>query len=92
MIMRLYKSILWFLGFAKGEYITYMMQRQEKRLGVLWWLLIAATLAIITIELHTWTSQLLFSVLIFPLNFTVILLVWHVVKSPGAKQATTIEK
>jgi len=77
--MWIYRKLLWFLGFASGEYITYMMRRQEKRLGVLWWLLVAMTLAGSTLLLHTWLNQVLFTVLLFPVHFLAILLVWHVV-------------
>lgn len=46
MIMKVYRWALYVLGFPAGEYITFMWRRQEKRLGVLWWLLVASTEAL----------------------------------------------
>lgn len=74
--------ILWFLGFPKGEYITFMLKRQEQRLGVFWWLSIGATLGYLTVLLHTWLNQIWFSILVFPVNELALVLVWHVVKTP----------
>jgi len=43
MILKIYHAILWFLGFVKGDYITYMLRRQEARLGVWWWFMVFGT-------------------------------------------------
>lgn len=79
---KLYKKILWLLGFASGEYITYMLKRQELRLGVFWWLSIGATQGYLATLLHQFLSPFWFAILVFPSNQVLLLLVWHVVKTP----------
>jgi hypothetical protein len=75
--------MLWILGFARGEYITYMLKRQSSRLGGLWWLFIALTISGITVIMDKCLTALLFTILLFPVHFLIILLVWHVVITPA---------
>ena len=74
---KIYKSILWILGFESGEYITYLWRRKAKRLGVLWWLLVASTQGFAIITLNYWHSAFR-----IPVQFAVCLLIavifWHV--------------
>lgn len=79
----IYKALLWFLGFKNGEYITFMLKRQELRLGVLWWLLVATTQAAITVIMRNYLSEVWFTALIFPVNIITVILVWHVVRTPS---------
>jgi hypothetical protein len=75
--MKIYKSILWVMGFEKGEYITYLWRRQASRLGVLWWLLVASTQGFVIVFLDSWHS-----VLRIPTQIVACLLIavifWHV--------------
>jgi len=83
----IYQKLLWLLGFKTGEYITFMLKRQEQRLGVFWWLTIGATLGYLTILIHTWVkSPVWFSILVYPVNELALVLVWHVVKTPGVPE------
>ena len=76
-ILKLYKYLLYVMGFETGEYITYLWRRQAKRLGVLWWLLVASTEGFAVVSLHYWQS-----VLRIPTQYAVCLLIavifWHV--------------
>lgn len=80
-IYKIYKKLLWLFGFANGEYITYMLKRQEVRLGVFWWLSIGATQGYLATILHQLLPPLWFAILVFPANQILLLLVWHVVKT-----------
>lgn len=81
-IFIIYQKLLWLLGFPTGEYITFMLRRQEARLGVFWWLSIGATLGYLTVLLHQWTNPVWFSILVYPVNELALVLVWHVVGTP----------
>jgi hypothetical protein len=81
-IYKIYQKILWLLGFPAGEYITFMLKRQELRLGIFWWLSIAATQGYLTVILHQFVSTAWFIVLVFPINEIALILVWHVVRTP----------
>jgi hypothetical protein len=74
---KIYKALLWLMGFESGEFITYLWRRQAKRLGVLWWLLVASTQGFAIILLDSWHS-----VYKIPVQFVVCLLIavifWHV--------------
>jgi hypothetical protein len=74
---KIYKAFLWVMGFESGEYITYLWRRQAKRLGVLWWLLVASTQGFVIISLNYWLSAWR-----IPIQFVACLLIavifWHV--------------
>lgn len=90
MIMKIYRALLWFFGFARGEYITFMLRRQEARLGVWWWLLVFATqgsgIVLSDLFLHLPWS------LVVTLGLTIIVgvLAWHV-DNAKIPDETTIE-
>jgi len=77
MIMKIYRALLWFLGFTKGEYITYMLRRQEARLGVWWWFMVfgTQTIAILAVQLAPWWWPEILTVIVTAL---VGWLAWHV--------------
>ena len=81
LIYRLYLRILWIAGFPAGEYITFMLKRQERRFGIKWWLLIAITQSYAIALLHAIVSTGWFVVLLYPVNITILILVWHVVNT-----------
>jgi len=77
MIMKIYKAFLWICGFPSGEYITFMWRRQEARLGVLWWLLVASTESLAIVLLDRWQSH--WNVLVtFITCFVIAIVFWHV--------------
>jgi len=41
----IYHAFLWFCGFQEGEHISDMLARQKERLGWVWWLFPALTIA-----------------------------------------------
>lgn len=77
MIMRIYRAILWFLGFTKGDYITYMLRRQEARLGVWWWFIVfgTQTALILAVQMAPWWWPDILTIIITAL---VGWLAWHV--------------
>lgn len=79
--MTVYKAVLWFLGFERGEYITRMLKRQEIRLGLIWWLIISASISGVTMLLHQVLSTLWFAFVIYPVGMLGFILIWHVTKS-----------
>ena len=74
---KIYKAILWVLGFESGEFITYLWRRQAKRLGVLWWLLVGTTQGFAIVFLDSWESAYR-----IPVQIVVCLMIavifWHV--------------
>jgi len=86
LIFKIYQKILWLAGFPGGEYITFMLRRQEARLGLFWWLSIGATIGYITVLLHNYLSTPWFILSIFPVNELCLVLVWHVVRTPEPNQ------
>ena len=77
MIFKAYKWILYVMGFPAGEYITFMWRRQEKRLGVLWWLLVASTEGLAIVSLDLWHSNWRVPVQ-FVVCFLIAIVFWHV--------------
>jgi hypothetical protein len=77
MIMKIYRAILWFLGFTKGDYITYMLRRQEARLGVWWWFIVFGTQTALILAVQTtpwWFPQILTIIITALVGW----LAWHV--------------
>jgi hypothetical protein len=74
---KIYKALLWLMGFESGEFITYLWRRQAKRLGVLWWLLVASTQGIAVVFLDNWTSawRMLIQIVVCLL---IAVIFWHV--------------
>ena len=78
MIMKLYRALLWFFGFKNGEYVTYMLRRQEARLHYWWWFLVIQTGFGFTILWHYLFAFWVFLVLSAGTGSLVALLAWHV--------------
>lgn len=76
-ILKAYKAFLWIAGFHTGDYITFMWRRQEKRLGVLWWILVASTESLAVALLDSWHSMFRISVQ-FVTCIAIAVVFWHV--------------
>jgi len=76
-IFATYKGILWLMGFRKGDYITFMWRREEERLGVLWFVLVAITQGCAIIFLDSWHSVLRIWVQMFACILIAVVF-WHV--------------
>jgi hypothetical protein len=77
MIEKAYKAFLWLMGFPRGEYITFMWRRQEKRLGVLWWVLVASTEALAVVWFDSW-HYILRPLCQFVICLLIAVIFWHV--------------